>query len=103
MRHLLVFSLGWVKEHHVSSKKRDLDAQYLSIQVVLALEKLKAVYDPTYINAADGYTYSSVSNPAFALPDQGDYRTLPTQLMYDVMFMPNRVAAIKEGLDLCLG
>ncbi|RMT20766.1 hypothetical protein [Pseudomonas amygdali] len=101
---LLVFSLGWVKEHRVSSKKRDLDAQYLSIQVVLALDKLiadclKAVYDPTYINPADGYTYSSVSNPAFALPDQGDYRTLPTQLMYELMFMPNRVAAIKEGLD----
>lgn len=101
---LLVFSLGWIKEHRVSSKKRDLDAQYLSIQVVLALDKLvtdclKAVHDPTYMNPTDGYTYSSVPNPEFALPNEGDYRALPTQLMYNVMFMPNRVAAIKEGLD----
>lgn len=100
---LLVFILGWVKEHRLSSKKRDSDAQYLGIQIVLALDKLvgdclKAVNDPTFTNP-DGYIYSAVPNPEFALPVEGDYRTLPTQLMYSVMFMPNRVAAIKEGLD----
>lgn len=100
---ILVFILGWMKEHRVSIKKRDLDAQYLGIQVVLALDKLvgdclEAVKDPTETDA-NGFTRSTVSNPEFALPVEGDYRAFPTQLMYSVMFMPNRVSAINEGLD----
>lgn len=101
---ILVFILGWMKEHRVSIKKRDSDAQYLGIQVVLALDKLvndclEAVNDPTRIDS-EGYTRSTVENPEFALPAEGDYRALPTQLMYSVMFMPNRVAAINEGLSV---
>ena len=100
---ILVFVLGWMKEYRALIKKRDLDAQYLGIQVVLSLDKLvgdclEAVRDPT-ITDINGYTRSTVSNPCFSLPTEGDYRALPTQLMYSVMFMPNRVLSINGSLD----
>ncbi|WP_136474195.1 hypothetical protein [Pseudomonas sp. DG56-2] len=99
---LIVFILGWIKESLLSWKKREIEAQHLSIRLVLALEKLvgdcyNAVNDPLYTDE-NGYTRSSVPNPEFALPEGGDYRALPTQLMYDIMSMPNRLEGIKEGL-----
>lgn len=100
---VVVFVLGWAKESYVSHKKRRLDAQHLSIRLVVVLDKLvgdclAAVNDPTY-TGEDGYIYSSIPNPSFALPEEGDYRALPTQLMYNLMYMPNRVGSINEGLD----
>lgn len=81
---VLVFILGWMKEHRVSIKKRGLDAQYLGIQVAVALDKLvkdclEAVNDPMQTDA-DEYNRSTVSNPEFALPAEGEDRTLPTSI-----------------------
>ncbi|GLH44522.1 hypothetical protein RS3R6_10000 [Pseudomonas atacamensis] len=100
---LIVFGLGWLKESQLSSKKQKIEAQHLSIRLVLVLDKLvadcyNAVNDPLCIDE-QGYSHSMVPNPDFALPEGGDYRALPTQLMYDIMSMPNRLNAVKEGMD----
>lgn len=100
---LLVFLLGWAKESRVSRKKRTSDAQHLGIRIVLALEKLlvdcvRAVNDPTFTDN-EGYTRSMVPNPDFTLPQEGDYRSLPTGLMYEIMSLPNKLDAIKEGMS----
>jgi hypothetical protein len=99
---LIVFVLGWVKESLLSWKRRQMEAQHLGIRLVLALDKLvgecyNAVNDPLGTDE-QGYSYSLVSNPMFTLPEGGDYRALPTQLMYDIMSMPNRLNAINEGM-----
>jgi hypothetical protein len=100
---LILFALGWLKESRLSSKKKKIEAQHLGIRLVLVLDKLvadcyNAVNDPLFTDE-QGYTHSAVPNPEFALPEGGDYRALPTQLMYDIMSMPNRLHAIKEGMD----
>lgn len=100
---LIVFGLGWLKEWLLSGKKQKIEAQHLGIRLVLVLDKLvadcyNAVNDPLVIDE-QGYTHSTVPNPEFALPEGGDYRALTTQLMYDIMSMPNRLNAIKEGMD----
>jgi hypothetical protein len=99
---LLLFALGWIKESRLSGKKQEIEAQHLGIQLVLVLDKLvadcyNAVNDPLFTDE-QGYTHSSIPNPEFELPE-GDYRALPTQLMYDIMSMPNRLNAIKEGMN----
>jgi hypothetical protein len=100
---LIVFGLGWLKESQLSWKKQKIEAQHLGIRLVLVLDKLvadcyNAVNDPLFTDE-QGYTHSMVPNPDFALPEGGDYRALPTQQMYDIMSMPNRLNAIKEGMD----
>lgn len=100
---LLVFLLGWAKESRTSKKKQELDAQHLGIRLVLALEKLvgecyQATNDPTCTDN-QGLTRNTVPNPDFVLPQEGDYRALPTGLMYEIMSMPNRLDAIKEGMS----
>ncbi|OPB33552.1 hypothetical protein [Pseudomonas fluorescens] len=100
---LILFALGWVKESRLSSKKQEIEAQHLGIRLVLVLDKLvadcyNAVHDPLFTDD-QGCTRSAVPNPEFALPEGGDYRALPTQLMYDIMSMPNRLNAIKEGME----
>lgn len=99
---LLVFVLGWIKESRFSQKKQMTEAQHLGIRLVLALDKLvgdcySAVNDPLTTDR-NGLTVSTVPNPQFALPEGGDYRALPTQIMYDIMSMPNRLVAIEESL-----
>ena len=100
---LIVFGLGWLKESQLSGKKQKIEAQHLGIRLVLVLDKLvadcyNAVNDPLGTDE-QGYTHSMVPNPKYALPEGGDYRALPTQLMYDIMSMPNRLHAIEEGMD----
>jgi len=100
---LILFALGWIKESRLSCKKQKIEAQHLGIRLVLVLDKLvgecyNAVNDPLFTDD-QGYTHSTIPNPDFALPEGGDYRALPTQLMYDIMSMPNRLNAIKEGMD----
>jgi len=100
---LILFALGWIKEWRFSSKKQKIEAQHLGIRLVLVLDKLvadcyNAVHDPLFTDE-QGFTHSSVPNPEFTLPEGGDYRALPTQLMYDIMSMPNRLNAIREGMD----
>ncbi len=100
---LIVFGLGWLKESQLSWKKQKIEAQHLGIRLVLVLDKLvadcyNAVNDPLSVDG-QGCTHSTVPNPEYALPEGGDYRALPTQLMYDIMSMPNRLNALKEGMD----
>lgn len=99
---LLVFLLGWAKEARISDKKRQSDAQHLGIRLVLVMEKLVgdcclAANDPTYTDE-HGLTRNAVPNPEFSLPLEGDYRALPTDLMYEIMSLPNRLDAIKEAM-----
>ncbi|WP_460115395.1 hypothetical protein [Pseudomonas sp. H2_D02] len=100
---LMVFLLGWAKEHLVTRRKRELEAQHLGMRVVLALEKLvgdaySAVNDQTYTDET-GRIQDAVVNPDFSLPQDGDYRAFPTTLMYDVMSMPSRMDAVRGGLS----
>lgn len=99
---LMVFLLGWGKEHLVARKKIELEAQHLGIRLVYVLEKLvgdcySAVNDHTFTDQS-GLTFNAVDNPDLTLPLDGDYRVLPTAIMYDVMSMPSRLEAIKEAL-----
>jgi hypothetical protein len=100
---LIVFGLGWLKESRFSWKTQKTDAQHLGIRLVLVLDKLvgdcySAVNDTTGTDE-QGNTYSLVENPELSLPEGADYRVLPTQLMYDIMSMPNRLRAISKGLE----
>ncbi|UVM06813.1 hypothetical protein [Pseudomonas laurylsulfatiphila] len=102
---IMVFVLGWAKESRVSEKKRELEAQHLGIRLVLVLEKLvgdcySAVNDQTYTDE-QGFTRNAVPNPQFSLPQEGDYRALPAELMYDVMSMPSRLDSVMEGMSSC--
>ncbi|WP_169431128.1 hypothetical protein [Pseudomonas fluorescens] len=99
---LMVFLLSWGKEHIVAWRKSELEAQHLGIQLVYVFEKLagdcySAVNDHTFTDQS-GRTFNAVDNPELTLPPNGDYRVLPTAIMYDVMSIPSRLEAIREGL-----
>lgn len=100
---ILVFLLGWIKESNTLSRSKRSDAEYLSMHLVISLEKLisdcyTAINDPL-IEDERGSLQNTISNPKFTLPHEGDYKNLPTQTMYRILSIPNRLESFEEGLD----
>jgi len=98
---LLVAGISWFKEARFAASKARKEAEYLAIRLVLVFDELtndcyQAVNDPLMPDG-DGFLQSSVPDPALTLPE-GDYKTLPRHLMYEVLSMPNRLESIKEGM-----
>ncbi|WP_022722784.1 hypothetical protein [Rhodopseudomonas sp. B29] len=98
---LMTTLLAWLKEARFAAKKKQEDAEYLAMRLVLILDTLvsacyKAVYDPLQPDS-DGYQESTVPDPTLTLPE-GDYKALPRRLMYEILSIPNKLEGIKEGL-----
>lgn len=98
---IVVFLLGWVKEHLKTRSEESKEARFLAIRVVIALDEVVTacygvVTDPTEMTSM-GETISTVNIPELKLPHDGDYRSFPAMLMYEVVSMPSRLAAIREG------
>jgi hypothetical protein len=94
--------VAWFKEARFAAAKKRKDAEYLAMRLVLVLDALvnacyNAVHDPL-TEDSEGVTENTVSDPTLTLPSDGDYRTLPRSLMYEVLSMPNRLDGIKEAL-----
>ncbi|MGJ4906977.1 hypothetical protein [Bradyrhizobium sp. HKCCYLS2033] len=93
--------MAWLKEARFAASKRRKDAEYLAMRLVLVFDALvnacyNAVHDP--LDVIEGVTENTLPDPTLTFPMDGDYKSLPRGLMYEVLSMPNRLDSIKEGL-----
>jgi hypothetical protein len=98
---VVVALIAWFREARVTSRNLHRDAEYLAIRVVLVLEELvgnayNAVNDPIAYDE-EGIASETVSDPDLVLPTDGNYKALPSQLMYRILSLPNRLNAVEEG------
>ena len=93
----------WFKEWSFLDSKKKSEAAYLAMRLVLVFDELTAscyrvVHDPLGVDEG-GFTESTVADPTLSLPTDGDYKAFPSELMFRIMWMPNRLQDIKAGLS----
>ncbi|SIN87891.1 hypothetical protein SAMN05443247_00408 [Bradyrhizobium erythrophlei] len=94
--------IAWGKEAWFAASKRQKEAEYLAMRLVLVFDELttdcyNAVHDPL-TEDREGISESTVADPTLSLPTDGDYKALPRRLMFRIMSMPSKLDGIKEGM-----
>jgi hypothetical protein len=96
--------LSFAKEWWLQSRKTKKDADYLSIQIICMLDRYVAGCAEVAMDDGkpdkDGYCRAQVVVPRFE-PDAAkvDWKSLPTNLMYEVLTLPSKIEAANNRVD----
>lgn len=105
---VLGIALTLLKEWWFDKKKEQKEREYLSVRVSCLLDRFAV--DSADVTYDDGtyhgqYGPDGVAKPQVNLPkidlesEEVDWKSLPTELMYDVLKFPNKIEAAKKYID----
>ena len=93
----------WFKESRSAKNKKRKEAEFLAINLVIVLddfvgECFNSINDPM-LQDAQGYWHTTVKYPTISLPE-GEYITLPSNLMFEIISIPKRLRDVIENLKI---
>lgn len=100
---LIIFFCTWLKESRTAEKIKKKEAELLAINLVIVLddfvgECFNSINDPMQQDA-QGLWDTTVKYPSITLPT-GEYTSLPSGLMFEIISIPKRLRDILESLKL---
>jgi hypothetical protein len=95
--------LSLERDRSLRDEERDRHAQYLSIRVLCALEPFViACCDVAEDNGEEderGYSTTTVELPSIAMPQDVDWKSISTDLLYRILSLPNEIADADKTID----
>jgi uncharacterized protein YlxP (DUF503 family) len=98
----VTYRLGLAKDKNLRQEELDRHARYLAIRVVCKLDPFVSgccdvVYDEG-IPDHEGYFHDRIDDPTITFPEDVDWKSVPSDLMYRILGFPNAVENANQSV-----